>query len=38
MLFMIISTPRPEKPSTVASSRKKFWKWINPLLGAGVAK
>ena len=38
MLFMVISTPRPEKPSSVASSRKKFWKWINPLQDAGVAK
>lgn len=38
MLFMVISTPRPEKPSIVASSRRKFWKWINPLLSAGVAR
>ncbi len=38
MLFMVISTPRPEKPSSVAASRKKFWKWINPLLEAGVAR
>lgn len=38
MLFMVISTPRPEKPSTVASSRRKFWNWINPLLDAGQAR
>ena len=38
MLFMVISTPRPEKPSSVASARRKFWKWINPLLDAGQAR
>ena len=38
MLFMVISTPRPEKPSSVASSRKKFWKWIKPLQDASVAR
>ena len=32
MLFLVISTPRPERPSTVASSRKKFWRWIEPML------
>ena len=37
-MFMVIGTPRPEKPSSVASSRRKFWKWINPLLDAGVAQ
>lgn len=38
MLFVVISTPRPEKPSSVASSRKKFGQWIDPLPDAGVAK
>ena len=28
MLFLVISTPRPERPSAVARSRKKFWPWI----------
>src|ERR1700752_3608216 len=32
MLFLIISTPRPERPSAVTSSRKKFWRWIDPKL------
>ena len=32
MLFLVISTPRPERPSAVASSRKKFWRWIDPML------
>jgi len=30
LLFLVISTPRPERPSTVAGSRKKFWPWIAP--------
>ena len=38
MLFMVISTPRPEKPSTVAASRRGFWKWFNPMLADGQAK
>ena len=32
MLFLVVSTPRPERPSTVAPSRKKFWLWIDPML------
>jgi hypothetical protein len=29
LLFLVISTPRPERPSTVARSRKKYWPWID---------
>ena len=32
MLFLVISTPRPERPSTVVRSRKKYWVWMDPLL------
>jgi len=32
MLFLVVSTPRPERPLTVAPSRKKFWRWIDPML------
>ena len=32
MLFLVISTPRPERPSTVVRSRKTFWRWIDPKL------
>jgi muconolactone delta-isomerase len=38
MLFMVISTPRPEPPSKVASARRKFWIWFNPMLADGQAK
>lgn len=35
MLFLVISEPRPEPPSTVAHSRQRFWAWIEPLIAAG---
>lgn len=35
MLFLVISNPRPERPSDVAGSRRHFWGWIQPLLDAG---
>ena len=38
MLFLVISTPRPERPSTMALSRQGFWKWMDPQLQSGVAK
>ena len=30
MLFLVISSPRPERPSTVAAQRRAFWKWLEP--------
>ena len=30
MLFLVISTPRPERPSSVAAQRKAFWRWLEP--------
>lgn len=32
VLFLVISTPRPERPSTVLGNRRKFWRWIDPKL------
>jgi muconolactone delta-isomerase len=32
MLFLVISTPRPERPTAVAQNRKKYWRWIDPKL------
>jgi hypothetical protein len=32
MLFLVISTPRPERPSSVARNRQKYWRWIDPKL------
>jgi len=32
MLFLVISTPRPEEPSNMTARREQYWKWIAPLL------
>ena len=32
MLFLVISTPRPERPSTMTGARKKYWRWVDPKL------
>lgn len=32
MLFLVISEPRPERPSTVAAARQSYWTWIQPLI------
>ena len=28
MLFLVVSTPRPERPSDLARTRQSFWPWI----------
>jgi muconolactone delta-isomerase len=38
MLFLVISTPRPEKPSTLIDARSRYWDWMNPLLESGMAR
>jgi hypothetical protein len=38
MLFLVISDPRPEPPTAVASQRKLYWDWIAPLLASGEAR
>ena len=38
MLFLVISTPRPERPSEVRAVRQQFWRWIDPLLQDGTAR
>jgi muconolactone delta-isomerase len=38
MLFMVISTPRPEQPSSLVQSRSKYWDWIDPLLKSGQVR
>ncbi len=35
MLFLVISEPRPEPPSSVVSSRQRFWTWAAPLQESG---
>lgn len=31
MLFLVISTPRPESPSVMTERRKKAWPWFEEL-------
>jgi muconolactone delta-isomerase len=38
MLFLVISTPRPEQPSKARGNQRKFWVWLAPLQKSGVVK
>lgn len=38
MHFLVISSPRAEKPSAARGNQKEWWDWINALIGQGVAK
>ena len=37
MLFLVISTPAPTRPSEVRDQRKKYWPWIQDKLDSGLA-
>jgi len=38
MLFLVISTPRPERPTTLVQDRSRYWDWMRPLLQSGLAR
>jgi muconolactone delta-isomerase len=38
MLFLIVSTPRPERPSDMATARKSFWPWMAKHQESGVCR
>ncbi|MCC6534957.1 MAG: hypothetical protein IT531_20610 [Burkholderiales bacterium] len=38
MLFMVISTPRPDRPSTMRAVQRDWWQWMRPLEKSGVVK
>jgi muconolactone delta-isomerase len=38
MLFLVISDPRPEPPSSVADQRKQYWEWVAPLQASGEVR
>ncbi len=38
MLFLVISTPRPEPPSTIRDRQKAYWIWLNERIKAGMVK
>lgn len=38
MHFLVISTPRAEKPSAARDNQKGWWDWVNALAKAGTAR
>ena len=38
MLFLVVSTPRPERPSEVAHHRQSYWPWIAAYQASGVCR
>jgi hypothetical protein len=38
MLFLVISAPRPERPSEVAAARQTFWPWIEGYRAKNVCR
>lgn len=38
MLFLVISTPRPERPSDMAATRQTFWPWIGKYQENGMCR
>src|SRR5690606_2758867 len=38
MLFLVISTPRPERPTTLIEVRSSYWDWMRPLLDEGLCR
>lgn len=37
-LFLVVSTPRPERPSEQAERRQSFWPWIGRYEAAGICR
>jgi hypothetical protein len=38
MLFLVVSAPRPERPSELAQTRQSFWPWIARYEARGVCR
>ena len=38
MQFMVMSTPRPERPSEMRGRQTTFWDWLEPLKQSGACK
>jgi muconolactone delta-isomerase len=38
MLFMVISTPRPERPTEMNAKRQAYWQWLAPIQEKGLCK
>ena len=38
MLFLVVSTPRPERPSDLVGTRQSFWPWIAGYQAGGACR
>jgi muconolactone delta-isomerase len=38
MLFLVVSTPRPERPSELAKTRQSFWPWMAAYQAQGICR
>ena len=38
MLFLVISTPAPTRPSEAREARKSFWPWVEDKLSREIAR
>jgi hypothetical protein len=38
MHFLVISTPRADKPSTARENQKQWWEWLDRFVKNGTAK
>jgi hypothetical protein len=38
MLFLVVSTPGPERPSAMRASRERYWQWMRPLIDGGEVR
>ena len=38
MLFLVISSPLPTRPSDAREARKNFWPWVEDKIARGVAR
>jgi muconolactone delta-isomerase len=38
MLFLVVSTPRPERPSELAQTRQSFWPWMAGYQAGGICR
>jgi Domain of unknown function (DUF3303) len=38
MLFLVVSTPRPERPSELTTARQSFWPWIAKHEASGACR
>lgn len=38
MLFLVVSTPRPERPSDMAETRQSFWPWMAGYEARGICR